>query len=470
LLFIIEHIFSACIYRSAIPTAWKNANVTPVYKKGLKTDPSNYRPIAVTSVVPKIFERILYEQLVKHLEINHLLLDSQYGYRTGMSTSHAILDVTEKVRSLSSHGEFVGLLLIDLSKAFDCVNHNLLLNMLPLYGFDEFSCNLIRSFLTERSQRVKVNGVFSTARQTVCGVPQGSLLGPVLFDVYVNFLSRTVRSHIVQYADDVAVIAGNVRYNELKDTLGNDLRAIMAYFRDLGLQLNVSKTEYMVFGRPTGDAGLRVGPTLIEPVASLNYLGVKIDDRLTFDQQNTIVLNKLKRANFLIRSIRTNITLRIANQLLHSLAYSHHDYASIVWSQSPNSRLSIMMEKQHRFCLKSVYQKGWLYPSDALYRLAQQPQLCTRRKSSLCKLVHSVLKAAVPVRFLGYFEISNTARGRAALRLVVPRALRPTNFVRNAVSFRGVSAWNSLPRDVALVHTTQSFSRAIKKFYTPAPL
>jgi hypothetical protein len=470
LLYVLENIFAACVYRSTIPKAWKHAYVTPVYKKGIRSDPSNYRPIAITSVIPKIFEKILYNQLINHFESNNLLSSSQYGYRAGMSTTHAVLDVTEKIRSLAAEHAFVGLLLIDLSKAFDCVNHGLLINMLSIFGLDRFSCEMLRSFLTGRSQCVKVNGTLSDSRPTVCGVPQGSLLGPILFDVYVNFLSQAVQSHIVQYADDVAMVRSHTNYNELKNMLGNDLRALIAYFRDLGLRLNVGKTEFMVFGNPVGDLQLVLDDVVIPPVTSLTYLGITIDHHLKFDLQNKLVINKLKRANFLIRAIRSNITLRVAKQLLHMLVYSHHDYACIVWAQLPNSRLALLMEKQHRFCLKSVFQKGWRYSTDMIYRLAQQPELYIRRQICMCTFVHSVISQTAPPRFLGAFEISATARGRADLRLVVPRALRHTNFVRDALRFRAVSAWNALELDVRTKRTSVSFACAIKSHFRPIPL
>jgi hypothetical protein len=473
LMFILEHIFAACIYRSAIPDFWKISHITPVFKKGLPSDPSNYRPIAITSVIPKIFEKILYLQLIKHLETEHLLTQSQYGYRVGMSTTHAVLDVSEKIRSLASQTQcFVGLLLLDLSKAFDCVNHHLLTEMLAVFGLDEFSIALVKSFLTGRQQLVKVNGCLSQARMSHCGVPQGSLLGPILFDIYVNALSRTVESHVVQYADDAAIICSHRNYQGLKDQLTRDFILVLNYFKSLGLSLNVGKTEYLVFGEIAGiqDLDLSINGTEVKPVESAKYLGVTIDNALSFDQHNRYVMNKIKRGNFLIRSIRSKITLRIAKHLLHALVYSHHDYACIVWEQKPNSRYTDLIEKQHRFCLKSVFRKDWRFSSERLYRLSQLPPLSQRRTMNLCRFVHSSLSGSGPDRFNDFFVISNTARGEASRRLLLPRVARPINFVRRAVKFRAVQAWNTLPTNLRVIPRESAFKTAIARLLRPQPL
>jgi hypothetical protein len=473
LMFILEHIFAACIYRSAIPDLWKISHITPVFKKGLPSDPSNYRPIAITSVIPKIFEKILYLQLIKHLETSHLLTESQYGYRLGLSTTHAVLDVSEKIRSLASENQcVVGLLLLDLSKAFDCVNHNLLTEMLAVFGLDQFSIALVRSFLTERQQHVKLNGCLSESRISHCGVPQGSLLGPILFDMYVNSLSKTVESHVVQYADDAAIICSHRNYQGLKDQLTTDFISVLNYFKSLGLSLNVGKTEYLIFGNIDGilDVDLSINGTEVKPVESAKYLGVTIDNTLSFDQHNNYVLNKIKRGNFLIRSLRSKITLRIAKQLLHALVYSQHDYACLVWEQKPNSRYTDLLEKQHRFCLKSVFRKDWRFSSERLYRLSQLPPLSQRRTMNLCRFVHSSLSGSGPDRFHDFFVISNTARGEASRRLLPPRVARLTNFVRHAVKFRAVQAWNRLPTNMRVIQRESVFKTAIARSLRPQPL
>jgi hypothetical protein len=472
LMFIIEHIFASCIYRSAIPAAWKIAHVTPVFKKGDRAQISNYRPIAITSVIPKVFERVLYEQLVVHLESNRLLNDTQYGYRAGMSTTHAVADVTETVRGLLDRPNIVvGALFLDLSKAFDCVNHNLLCNMLSLYGLDQFSKNLIRSFLTERTQCVKVNRVLSGPKAVVCGVPQGSLLGPILFDLYINFLSRTVVSHVVQYADDAALIASSESYAGLRDTLTNDMQNVLNFLASLGLCLNVSKTEFLVFGNvPDPRIGLVVGGESIRPANSARYLGVVIDDALSFDEQNRTVLNKLKRANFLIRAIRKHISLRVALTLLHSLVYSYTDYACIAWQKKENSGLAQLLENQHRFCLKSVYEKGWRYPTARIYRLAQQPTLAQRTDMCLCRFVHSVLHGVAPPRFEGFFTVSRIGRGAQFNRLIIPRTNRRTNVILMSIKLRGAQKWNALPARLREIARETEFKRNIKIFLQPDAL
>lgn len=475
IMFILEHIFAACINRSTIPKCWKLGQISPLYKgKGDKSEPGNHRPIAITSVLSKIFERIIYDQLIEHLELHKLIKNSQYGYRKSMSTFHAIMDVTEKLRVLSDGPRrFVGLLLLDLSKAFDCVNHRLLSLMLPKYGLDENSVKLIKSFLSDRTQCVKVNGKISDIIDVLCGVPQGSLLGPILFDLYVNFFSEIVDSYVVQYADDAAVLRYDNDIDSLKRRLAADLFVIVRFFKSLGLRLNVSKTEFLLLGKlPTNtDTSLILHDgTIILPVHQARYLGIIIDDQLKFHEQNKIVINKLKRANHSIRAIRKKIPLNIAIKLLHSLVYAHHDYGCPIWTQEANSNLTEQMEVQHRFCLKSVFQRGWRYPTDRIYKLAQQPTLHKRRLMATCRFVHASLENTTPARFINYFERSRTERGRDSRRLITPISSLQNNIVRKSVKRYGVTVWNNLPEYLRCISRPIQFKFALQKFFRPPAL
>jgi hypothetical protein len=471
---VLHNIFSACIAACNIPRPWKQAHVTPIFKKGDKSDPSNYRPISITSVIAKVFERAIYDQLVQHFEANLLFNDAQYGYRRGRSTFHAIADATETIRQhANSVGAITGAVFLDLSKAFDCVNHRLLCLMLSCYGLDVDSVSIIKNFLVNRKQVVKLNGVLSEERGLVCGVPQGSLLGPYLFDIYVNFLPLAApEAHVVQYADDTVCIRSNVNFDQLKSDLGNDLNNIKGFLTSLGLQLNLGKTEFLIFGTPPAnwDTNLYLDGQTIVPVAQAKYLGVTIDNNLKFDEHNKHVFNKFKTGNFLIRTIRPKITLNVAKHLLHVLIYSYHDYACPIWEKKSNSRFSQLLEKQHRFALKSVFRKGWEYPSERIYKLSQLPSLHCRRNVINALFTHAILEHSAPARFRDFVSVCPFGRGFSTRRLVIPAYRVRTELVNHSLKKRSALIWNCLRPPIRIINDKRCFKRTLKRSVCPPHL
>jgi hypothetical protein len=468
LVFVLEHIFAHCVYRSSIPSRWKETFITPIYKnKGEAFDPQNYRPIGITSVIGKVFEGFLCDSLVDHLERNNLLSSTQYGYRSKRSTSHAITHLVEAIRGRLNEpgGPLVGVLLLDLSKAFDCISHNLLLQMLPRYGLDDPSTRLISSFLSGRKQRVKLSqDVLSDEATSVCGVPQGSLLGPILFDVYVNALSMQTPASTPQYADDTAVIRSSESIDNLKDLLTSDLNSLTDYFRKLGLLLNVSKTDYLLFGfNGPGDSSILFNQTLIRPSQEATYLGVRIDNRLSFNGQNKAILNKLKFATRTIRKLRPHITQNIAIELLHSLFYSHSDYCSLIWGQPENTAASNKLEVQHRCALKAVYQRPRRTHSVELYRSTKSLTLAVRRTIVSLMFVFRILHGLAPDNWTDLFERSALARGVTVNRLVVPhrRNFRGTP----SLKLKLPALWNSLPADLRSVTSITIFKARLTQHF-----
>jgi hypothetical protein len=450
LVYIIEHIFAHCIYTSTIPDKWKLSFVTPIFKnKGTESDPYNYRPIGITSVISKIFERYICDRLVDHLESNKLLSDTQFGYRKGRSTLHALTHLTDTIRRLSDSrsNSLVGALFLDLSKAFDCVSHSLLIKMLPLYGLDHHAVALMESFLVGRVQKVKLSQTtISDAVEMTCGVPQGSLLGPILFDLYINTLSQQVEGTVSQYADDTALIRNAETIDQLKSLLQSDLQSLITYFGNLGLLLNVGKTDYLLFGfnGPGEDAQIVLPHSPpINPSNEVTYLGVIIDNKLNFNAQNKAVLQKLKFSTYTIRKLRPHLTEQSAKMLLNQQFYSYSDYCSIVWTQHANSYHCERLEVQHRAALKVVLKKKRRTRSAQLYSLSGALTLFQRFRQAAAKFTRTILYMEGP--WLDFFTRSETPRGRAELRLITPICIRNTIFTRETINWRLSQIWNSLP-------------------------
>ena len=217
----ILHIINFSLLSEAVPSGFKDARVSPLFKKGSRLDPSNYRPVSILNVLSKILERAAHKQLVEYLEKNKLFSGSQSGFRSGFSTDTCILGLTEYIRGEMSQGKLVGMVLLDLQKAFDCVDHDLLL--LKLKGMGVGSIDWFRSYLTGRRQCTVVGGTKSDFLGVTCGVPQGSILGPTLFLCYINDMAASLRCKVSLYEDDSTLIASGDTPDQLAQFLSDEL-------------------------------------------------------------------------------------------------------------------------------------------------------------------------------------------------------------------------------------------------------
>ena len=276
----ITHIVNFSISAESVPSGFKDARVKPLYKKGGKLDPGNYRPVSVLTTLSKILERTVHKQLVRYLESKQILFDYQSGFRSGFSTDTCLANLTDYVRSELSKGKLVGMVLIDLRKAFDTVDFEILLSKLRIMGVK--STDWFRSYLTGRRQCVNVNGTDSEFLNVTCGVPQGSILGPTLFLCYVNDMSISLKCKLSLYADDSALIASNRSVENLCSFLSKELESCSKWLVDSKLSLHVDKCESIVFSS-SQKAKLRDAFKIscfgneVKRVSTVKYLGVHLE-------------------------------------------------------------------------------------------------------------------------------------------------------------------------------------------------
>ena len=223
----LTYIINRSLPTGIFPNDWKVAIVTPIYKDDIKTNPNNYRPISLLPIVSKLIERIAFNQLYAFLMRHDLLADAQSGFRPCHSTLTALLDINNDWFSNMDNGLLNGVLFLDLKKAFDTVDHEILLKKLSFYGVDSISLKWFQSYLTDRKQRTYVNGSLSDYGSTVCGFPQDSILGPLLFLIYINDLPASGLSSIPRlYADDTCLTLTSHDLTDLQIKLNNDLSKV----------------------------------------------------------------------------------------------------------------------------------------------------------------------------------------------------------------------------------------------------
>jgi retron-type reverse transcriptase len=243
----LAYICNLSLYTATFPHDWKRAKVTPIYKDGDKYDVCNYRPISVLPVISKILERAVHDQLYDYLTKFDVLNSNQSGFRKSHSTNTTLLDVSDYILHHMNDGKVTAAIFLDLKKAFDTVNHKILIDKLYLYGVKGKALDWFTSYLLHRSQIVNINASFSDPKNIDIGVPQGSILGPLLFIIYVNSLSDCVTCKCVMYADDTTLLCSSSDPDSLQSEL-NSNNNIAIWFQNNQLTLNIKKTKLMLFG------------------------------------------------------------------------------------------------------------------------------------------------------------------------------------------------------------------------------
>ncbi len=241
---VLLYIVNLSISTRTVPSSWKSATLTPLYKEGDKTDPANYRPISILPVISKILERVVHKQLYKYLSDNRILSDAQFGFRKGYSTSSCVISLVATIFNNMSQGLLTGVLFLDLKKAFDTVDHSILLRKLHMYGMGPGAVDWFEHYLTNRVQCTKINNKLSDFQAITCGVPQGSILGPLMFILYINDMESVITDcKLSLYADDTALYFSNTSFVELMMTLRDEIHSVSQWQNLNKLTLNTKKNE-----------------------------------------------------------------------------------------------------------------------------------------------------------------------------------------------------------------------------------
>ena len=332
----LSRLFNCCMREGYYPESFKVARVVPVFKSEDPIQFSNYRPVSVLPVLSQVFERILKSRLVQFFADQEVIIPSQYGFRSGHSTAMAILDMVEKIRGAWSEKNSALGVFVDLKKAFDTVDHNILLQKLEHYGIRGPTLKILESYLKDRSQYVCYGGHESERGSVSCGVPQGSVLGPLFFLIYVNdMVSASKDLELVLFADDTNIFAKSENPSELIRKVNKGMNEIEKWFKCNRLTLNLKKTEYVFFEGPSkkekAEQGLEIGGQVIRRVEGARFLGVWVDEKLRWAEHIGNVVAKIGRLTGVIGRVRTALGGRSVHMLYNALVLPHLQYCLIVW-------------------------------------------------------------------------------------------------------------------------------------------
>ncbi|KAK3108052.1 hypothetical protein FSP39_000221 [Pinctada imbricata] len=446
--------------QSVIPAQWKQANISAIHKKGNKDTPSNYRPISLTSLACKTMEKLLRDQLVKHMNSNKLFTEHQHGFRSGYSCATQLIGVLDNWTSNLDNKIDTDVVYLDFQKAFDTVPHKRLLTKLNAYGIRGKVFNWIKEFLTNRKQRVVLNGQNSCWTDVTSGIPQGTVLGPILFLIYINDLPEAVENAVKLFADDTKLYG---QVNNLSDEIKmqQDITKLTNWSDKWLLKFNADKCKHMHIGKNYHATSYSMDGKEISKTNCERDLGVMIDDQLKFQQHiNTAV----KKANQKLGIIKRNFNHLDKNSfvsLYKALVRPHLEYASSVWS-TIFKKDAIAIENTQRRATKILRGISNLtYPERLKY--LGLPSLEYRRIRSDMIQVYKFLNN-IDKMDDDLLKINENSRTRGHNKKLLKSHSR-LNVRKFSFTERVVNTWNNLPSDVINSKNINLFKSQLNKHW-----
>ena len=450
-----------------VPNFIKLAEVIPIFKSKKPELYSNYRPISLLPSIAKILEKVVHKRVYTFLNINNIFYDSQYGFRPKCSTINAITELTSHLlESMDNNQHTVGVFL-DLSKAFDTIHHDTLLNKLQYYGIRGIALEWFRSYLTNRKQYVKYKDIKSDAQDITCRVPQGSVLGPLLFIIYTNDLPNALRhSRCILFADDTTVYYSDDNIKIALEKIEQDLKSLTEWFKSNKLSLNVSKTNYMIFTRSQKQIpahALKIGEENINKVKCTKFLGITIDDSLKWHDHIKYCKNKLSSGLYAINSAKHLLSREHLIKLYYTLIDPYLNYGLILWGSANISQIKKIQMMQNK-AIRAITLSNYNCSVKPLFKQLHVLTIEDLYKLHLSKLMYLHSKNALPTSISNIF-ITNTSIHSHYTRHQNDPHVKSRNTYHISQSFlhRAPDIWYQIPQEIKSCNTINSFTRQMKK-------
>ena len=454
------YIFNLIFQTGIVPSSFKLSVVVPIHKGGSKSDIGNYRPISLISCFAKIFEKCLKDRLMDFVYKNRILSNNQYGFLKNSSTADALYNVTNEITHNLNNNKKCIAVFIDLAKAFDTVSHKKLFDVLERYGVRGTVSVLLRNYLTNRRQIVRVNNTLSNEQIIETGVPQGTVMGPILFLLYINSLLKLdVGGSVVSYADDTTMIFSGEGWDEVREKIKRGFKILKNWMETYRLSLNLTKTNYVAFSltsanRPAFSCIKLDDFNQINEVASTKYLGVIIDQFLKWQQHIDYVSNRIRKLIHKFYILRSFLNKKILIIVYKALVESLISYGILVWGGLYNNALNKLNIIQ-KYILKIIYKKTRLYPTNLLFT----EETCNIRTIYLTTICTYLNFNCGQKNYIGH---RYKTRQNENKNLEIPQNRNNLNF--KFISYLGPKSYNLLPLFIRDINNKSKFRKMCQKY------
>ena len=467
---VLSELINKSFMTSTFPGLFKQARVTPIFKSGCQKDPNNYRPISVLPVLSKIFEKVACRQLYSYFEYFSLFTKAQFGFREGVSTSHAIINKLQFVYDNLDNGDLVLSIFLDFRKAFDCVDHMILISKLSKYGIRGIALDWFKSYLSDRYQCVAINNSLSEPKPVSCGVPQGSILGPLLFLIFINdFPNSSQHFHFTLFADDSTLSCRipDSSTDIIKNTIERELQSVSNWVNSNKLVINAKKSNFMIFSyRKKFDLPpLKFGCEVITKTDDIKFLGLYIDKHLNFNRHLRMTCSKISKSIGVLYKLSSFLPAQIMKTLYYTLIYPYLRYSVESW-YGASIGVSDAIQVQQKKAIRAVFQLPFNHTTRDCFREHSIMKIDDIYKLNLSSILfdyNKKLKTDYISPKVNPIMESHDYNTRHGANLQIIRFNRTQS--QNSFLYQSVKVWNSLPHEIKSVPTNLQFKKKLKTWY-----
>ena len=456
----ITNMIDNSIQKGVFPNELKIARISPIHKEGSYLEPSNFRPISSLFYLSKVYEKFFSLRLLKFCNKYSVISPDQFGFQNGKSTTDALMRLTEQMYSaLDDRSNFIAAV-IDVKKAFDCVNHDILKAKLDRYGIRGTPLKWLESYLADRKCYVELGSYRSSINTFNIGVPQGSILGPTLFLIYINNLpkiSATLKTQL--FADDTIVSNTGTNIDSLTTATNVELTKLRDWTQAHKLTIHAGKTKFLLVSNKNlsnHNVTIRLMDSVISPVNNCKYLGIYLDDRLTFKDHINYINSKISRHTGILYRIRDNLPLKTRLDYYYAYIYPYLSYNAIIWGCADATHIQPLVIQQKR-TVRTITNAGYMDHTNPLFK---RLNLLTVKDIYNFQLGIYMYHA----RQRGNYATQSNIRTRTSVSNLALPSFHRFSHTQKAVSSAGPQFWNSLPPDLRSTNNYKRFRKALKDF------